>query len=105
MKLSNVVVVAPGGIGTILEFFYTWQLLQVKHICQNVPIILLGSTWKGLVEWIKKQPLKNKLLKKEDLDNLFLVNNCTGAMKIINNAKLEFSKGNKNICLNIKKYK
>ena len=26
MNLSNVVVVAPGGVSTLLEFFYTWQL-------------------------------------------------------------------------------
>jgi predicted Rossmann-fold nucleotide-binding protein len=105
MRLSNVVVVAPGGVGTILEFFYTWQLLQVKHICQNVPVILLGPMWEGLIEWIKKQPLKNKLLNKEDLDNLFLVNNCTEAMGIIKKAKKEFDSGSKNVCLNIKKYK
>jgi uncharacterized protein (TIGR00725 family) len=41
MLLSNVVVVAPGGVGTLLEFLYTWQLVQVKHICE-IPIILLG---------------------------------------------------------------
>ena len=27
MRLSNAVVVAPGGIGTMLEFMYVWQLL------------------------------------------------------------------------------
>ena len=105
MKLSNVVVVAPGGIGTILELFYTWQLLQVKHICDNVPIILLGPMWKGLIEWMKKQPVKKKLISPGDLDNIFLVNTCPQAMKIINLAKKEFDKGGKNICLNIKKYK
>lgn len=29
IRHSNVVVVAPGGVGTLLEFIYTWQLLQV----------------------------------------------------------------------------
>jgi len=36
MLLSNVVVVMDGGIGTALELFYTWQLEQVKHICNIV---------------------------------------------------------------------
>ena len=27
MYLSNIVVVAPGGIGTLLELYYTWQLV------------------------------------------------------------------------------
>ena len=105
MKLSNVVVVAPGGLGTILELFYTWQLLQVKHICDNVPIILLGPMWKGLIDWMEKQPMKKKLISPKDLDNIFLVNTCPQAMKIINQAKGEFDKGHGKICLNIKKYK
>ena len=38
MSLSDAVIVAPGGIGTILELFYSWQLVQVEHICET-PII------------------------------------------------------------------
>lgn len=37
--LSHVFVVASGGIGTLLELFYAWQLMQVHHICRT-PIIL-----------------------------------------------------------------
>lgn len=51
MLLSNVVVVAPGGIGTTLELFYTWQLMQVGHICK-VPIIVYGDMWQTLVAWV-----------------------------------------------------
>ena len=40
MRISHAVVVTPGGIGTLLELFYTWQLLQVKHISPR-PILLL----------------------------------------------------------------
>ena len=32
IRISNFVVVAPGGIGTLLEFAYVWQLLQVGHM-------------------------------------------------------------------------
>ena len=39
MVLSHVFVITPGGIGTLLELFYTWQLMQVGHICR-APIIL-----------------------------------------------------------------
>jgi uncharacterized protein (TIGR00730 family) len=42
MVLSNAIVVAPGGVGTLLELFYSWRLMQLKHIC-NVPIVLLGQ--------------------------------------------------------------
>ncbi|MAG78619.1 hypothetical protein CL616_04620 [archaeon] len=104
MKLSNIVVVAPGGIGTILEFFYTWQLMQVKHIC-STPIILLGDMWPGLIRWIKKEPLKRKLLNKEDIELVYRVKNYREAMKIVKEAHKEFQKGGKNFCLNYKKYK
>jgi len=39
MVLSDIFVITPGGIGTLLELFYTWQLMQVGHICR-APIIL-----------------------------------------------------------------
>lgn len=29
MLLSHVFIITPGGIGTLLELFYTWQLMQV----------------------------------------------------------------------------
>ena len=104
MMLSNVVVVAPGGIGTLLEFFYTWQLVQVKHIC-NIPIILLGDMWKPLLEWIEKYPLKKKLLNKEDLDNVIVVKNCPDAMKIIKEHHKAFKEGKSNLCITYRKYK
>ena len=104
MLLSNIVVVAPGGVGTLLELFYTWQLMQVRHIC-HIPIILLGDEWKGLLEWLKKSPLKKNFFEKEDYQLLFLANSGTEAIKVIDKAYEEFKKGNKDFCLNYKKYR
>ncbi len=104
MQLSNAVVVAHGGVGTLLELFYTWQLLQVKHIC-NTPIILLGDMWPDLVRWIKNWPLKNKLLNIEDVELLFLAKDYREAFKIIEKAYEGFKDGNEKFCLNYKKYK
>lgn len=104
MILSDAIVVAPGGIGTLLELFYSWQLIQVRQTC-NIPIILLGNQWKDLMSWMKKYPLKNKLLDKKDLDLLFFVKNCDEAMEIINIASELHEKGGENFCLNYKKYK
>ncbi len=104
MKLSNVVVVAPGGVGTALEFFYTWQLVQVNHIC-NTPIILLGPMWEGLIKWLKTQPVKKGLISKSDLDSIFCVKNVSEAMKLIKLSKEQYDKGGKYVCRNIKKYK
>lgn len=104
MLLSNAIVVAHGGVGTTLELFYAWQLMQVKHIC-NIPIILLGTQWKGLIKWLKKEPLRRGFFSKEDLELLFIARNSKQAMKIIGQAYKEYKKGNKDFCLNYKKYK
>jgi uncharacterized protein (TIGR00730 family) len=103
MKLSNVVVVAPGGVGTILEFFYTWQLVQVHQICE-IPIILFGDMWPGLIDWVKKNPLKKKLLNPGDLNNILIVKNSNEVIKIVKHAKKTFESG-KHVCNNLSKYK
>jgi uncharacterized protein (TIGR00730 family) len=53
---SDAFVVAPGGIGTVLETFMIWQLLQVKHL-ENTPLILVGAMWPGLIDWARKSML------------------------------------------------
>jgi uncharacterized protein (TIGR00730 family) len=54
--LSDAFVVAPGGIGTVLELMMIWQLLQVRHL-HGTPLILVGKMWAGLVEWARAQLL------------------------------------------------
>lgn len=57
MRLSHAVVVAPGGIGTLLELVYVWQLIQVSMLTPR-PVILLGCDfWCGLVEWMEEKML------------------------------------------------
>ncbi|HMF97837.1 MAG TPA: LOG family protein [Vicinamibacterales bacterium] len=53
---SDAFIVAPGGIGTVLEMMLIWQLLQVGHL-QNSPLILVGSMWPGLIEWARQSML------------------------------------------------
>jgi uncharacterized protein (TIGR00730 family) len=57
---SDAFVVVPGGIGTVLETLMIWQLLQVRHV-DNVPLILVGKMWTGLVEWAKTSMLDPRL--------------------------------------------
>jgi uncharacterized protein (TIGR00730 family) len=49
---SDAFVVAPGGIGTVLETMMIWQLLQVRHV-HDTPLILVGKMWAELVEWAR----------------------------------------------------
>lgn len=82
MRISHAVVVTPGGIGTLLELLYTWQLIQVDHISAR-PIILVGDMWNGFFDWIKSEPLKAQLLDKSDLDNIIIVKNVHEVTKLL----------------------
>ena len=103
MVLSNAVVVAPGGVGTLLEFAYTWQLIQVKHTC-NIPIILLGEMWKDFLRWVEKYPLNQHFLEEKDLLMIFLAKDSFDAFRIIKRFYDGYTKG-EDICYNFKKYK
>jgi uncharacterized protein (TIGR00730 family) len=53
---SDAYIVAPGGIGTVLETMMIWQLLQVRHL-QDTPLLLVGRMWPGLVSWARTEML------------------------------------------------
>ncbi len=53
---SDAFIVAPGGIGTVLETMMIWQLLQVRHL-RDTPLILVGKMWPGLVKWAEASML------------------------------------------------
>ena len=66
---SDAFVVVPGGVGTVLEMLMIWQLLQVRHM-NNVPLILVGKMWRGLVDWARVSMLNPVLevASREDLE-------------------------------------
>jgi uncharacterized protein (TIGR00730 family) len=66
---SDAFVVVPGGIGTVLETLMIWQLLQVRHI-EDVPLIMVGRMWRGLVDWTRSSMLDPRLhlANPEDMD-------------------------------------
>jgi predicted Rossmann-fold nucleotide-binding protein len=55
--MSDAYIVAPGGIGTVLEAAMVWQLLQVRHLV-DTPLVFAGPMWKGLVDWARTQMLR-----------------------------------------------
>lgn len=66
MRLSNAIIVTPGGIGTALELFFSWQLLQVGHLTDR-PLILVGRQfWSGLMEWVEDVQIAQGLVSPGD---------------------------------------
>jgi len=81
---SDAFIVAPGGIGTVLETVMIWQLLQVRHL-ENTPLILVGKLWPGLIEWVRNAMLsfETPLINPEDVEIPVCVSNADEAIAII----------------------
>ena len=104
MALSSAVVIMPGGVGTCLEFFYAWQLIQVKHI-HPIPIILIGEMWEKLYKWTKQYLVKTGFINTHDIDNLYIAKNNKEALSIILKHHELFKKEGENYYKDIGKYK
>jgi uncharacterized protein (TIGR00730 family) len=81
---SDAFIVAPGGIGTVLETMMIWQLLQVNHLNQT-PLILVGKLWPGLVDWVRESMLsfETPLINEADVNIPVCVANAAEAIEII----------------------
>jgi len=82
VRLSSAFIVMPGGIGTALELFMVWQLLQVKHVTEH-PLILVGTMWTGLIDWIKGTMVERGLVGPNDLNAVSIVSSSDEAIPII----------------------
>ena len=85
---SDAFIVAPGGIGTVLETMMIWQLLQVRHL-EHTPLILVGRMWPGLIAWVREEMLsfETPLMSREDGDIPVCVANADEAIAIIRSHK------------------
>lgn len=93
-QLSNVFIIAPGGVGTMLEFFYTWQLVQVKKLDYK-PIILIGTMWERLIYWVIDYALKDNLISSSDFDYIYIAQDNNEAMKLIDEFNAQYKKNGK----------
>src|SRR5436305_2891638 len=82
VRLSSAFIVMPGGIGTALELFMVWQLVQVKHVTEH-PVILVGKMWEGLIDWIRETMVGNGLVSPSDIDTISIVSSSEEAIPII----------------------
>lgn len=95
VRLSSAFIVMPGGIGTALELFLIWQLLQVKHMQQR-PLILVGSMWVGLVDWMNEVMVSRGLAGVGDLEIARVVRSGDEAVPIVREAYERFKEEKRN---------
>lgn len=81
--MSDAYIVAPGGIGTLLETAMIWQLLQVRQLA--VPLVLVGPMWRSLVDWGRSEMLQSgfELAKAADFDIPICVDTADQAVAVI----------------------
>ena len=103
MSLSDAVIVAPGGIGTLLELFYSWQLVQVGQICRT-PIILFGEIWRPLLHWINEEVLRRGYIGAEDLQGVFHLESAAGVVDLVRRIHEDRSRS-ADVCVNFDKYR
>lgn len=83
VKYAVAYIIMPGGFGTLDELFEALTLIQTKRI-RSFPVILMDSTyWNGLLEWLKKTLIKEKTIKKSDLEIFTVVDTPKEAVSII----------------------
>jgi uncharacterized protein (TIGR00730 family) len=83
MRLSNAVVVMRGGIGTLLELFFTWQLIQVGHMPDRPLILVDKKYWEGLLSWMQEHLVTNGLVSPGDMNFVEMVDTPEEAAAII----------------------
>ncbi len=83
--MSDAFVVVPGGVGTALETLMIWQLLQVKHLDDRTPLILIGKMYADLVAWARMYMLRPEfpLANRSDMDIPLCVNTADEAIAAI----------------------
>lgn len=103
MSLSDAVIVAPGGIGTLLELFYSWQLVQVQHICET-PIILYGDIWATLINWMRTEVQGRKFFDSKDMHHIFHITSVNKVIHFIKKIHKDRSRM-EHVCVNYDKYR
>lgn len=103
MALSDAVIVATGGIGTILELFYTWQLVQVKHLCET-PIIMFGTMWGPMLEWLRTDVQSRGLFDSNDMHNIFHIETAEKVVSFIRKVQEDRARM-EHVCVNYDHYR
>jgi len=84
IKYSQGFIIMPGGFGTLDELSEALTLIQTKKI-GRFPIVLVGKKfWGGLVDWIRKTLVSERMVSEEDLELFNVVDTPKEAVKVIN---------------------
>lgn len=88
-------VALPGGWGTLDELFEVMTLVQTRKV-PPAPIVLMGTTfWSGLIDWVRDEQLKNRLIGPHDMDLFILTDDLDEVIAHIEEFCASFSDRNR----------
>lgn len=79
---SHGIIVAPGGIGTLLELFYCLHSCQVRRVTPP-PILLFGQSWRSFMAWWNEHLLARGLVSAEDSDAIMCFDDVVSVIEQI----------------------
>ena len=83
VKPSEGFVIFPGGFGTLDELYEALTLIQTGKV-MHFPVVLLGSEfWKGLLDWIGEEPLRQAMVSPDDVELLHVTDDPEEAVELI----------------------
>jgi len=89
LKYAQAYIIMPGGFGTLDELFETITLIQTQRI-RKFPIILVGKEyWGGLIQWVKDKFLKEKMISKEDLNLIHILDDPQKIVRVVEDFKID----------------
>jgi len=86
------VVLSEGGLGTLLELAMIWQLLQRGHLSTEIPLIVVGDMWEGLMSWMKSTMVARGWMTAEEMKLIIPVQTVDDALPIVIDAMGRFKK-------------
>ncbi|MBM4033486.1 MAG: TIGR00730 family Rossman fold protein [Planctomycetes bacterium] len=87
VKESSGIVVMPGGIGTLDEFFEVLTLKQTGKI-ESLPIVLFSASyWGGLLTWMRNTLLADGMISESDLSLFEVADDVEEVVKLLARGK------------------
>ena len=83
VKAAEGFVLFPGGFGTLDEMFEALTLIQTGKVLHFPVVLVGGSYWRGLLEWLHEQPLALGTIAPEDERLLFLTDEPQEAVETV----------------------
>ncbi|MDR5784247.1 TIGR00730 family Rossman fold protein [Caballeronia sp. LZ065] len=82
-QCSDAYVVMPGGMGTLDELFEMLTLIQTGKLASKPVALVDRAFWRGLIAWLREQPLSAGFIHQEDIDSVGLFDDADEVVKFV----------------------